>query len=162
MSELCEIEFVSMKRAVRDSVAQIVNHTSKSDASIQSATAWNVGETENSLSDRLETGQQREHNDMRYFWIQEQVQDEDFSNKKEKNCANVGTTPIFASVLQQHCKLQDGYSADHGSHTPQQDDGDQPMLGGVEGADSETPRDRNRNRQLSVLIVNISTDTQAE
>ena len=86
-------------------MAQIGNHTSKSEASIQSVTALNVGETENSLTDRLEAGQQREHKAMRYFWTQEQVRDEDFSIKKEKNCANVGTKPIFASVLQQHCKF---------------------------------------------------------
>ena len=60
--------------------------------------------------------------------IQEQVQDEDFSFKKEKNCANVRTKPIFASVLQQHCNLQDMYSTDHESHTPLQDDGDEPMM----------------------------------
>ena len=59
--------FVPMKRAMRDSVAQIGNHTSKSEASIQSVTALIVGETENSLTDRLEAGQQREHKDMRYF-----------------------------------------------------------------------------------------------
>ena len=128
MSEPCEFEFVPMKRAARDSVAQIENHTSKSEASIQSVTALNVGETVNSLTDRLEAGQQREHKDMRYFWIQEQVRDEDFSIKKEKNCANVGTKPIFVSSLQQHCKLQDWYSTDHGSHTPLQDDGDEPMM----------------------------------
>ena len=38
-----------MKRAVRDSVAQIANHTSKSGASIQSETALDAGETKNSL-----------------------------------------------------------------------------------------------------------------
>ena len=88
-----------MKCAVQDLVAQIGNHTSESEASIQKVTALNVGETENSLTDRLEAGHPREHRDVRYFWIQEQVQDEDFSIKKEKNCANVGTKPIFASVL---------------------------------------------------------------
>ena len=85
----------------------------KSEATIQSVTALNVGETENSLTDRLKAGQQREHKDMRYCWIQEQVGDEDFSIKKENNCANGGTKPIFASVLQQHCKLRDWYSTDH-------------------------------------------------
>ena len=92
MVEPCEFEIVTMKRAVRDSVAQIGNHTSKSEASIQSVTAWTVGETENSWTDRLEAGQQREHKDMRDFWIQEQVRDEDFSIKKEKSllhCCNV-------------------------------------------------------------------------
>ena len=128
MSEPCEFELVLTKRAVRDSVAQIGNHTSKSEASTQSVTALNVGEKENSLTDRLKAGQQTKHKDMQYFWRQEQVRDEDFSIKKRKNCANVGTKPIFASVLQQHCKLQDWYSTDHGSHTPLQDGGDEPMM----------------------------------
>ena len=35
-------------------------------------------------------------------WIQEQVRDEDVSNKKEKNCANVATKPIVA-FLRQYC-----------------------------------------------------------
>ena len=48
-----EFEFAPMKRAVRDSVVQIGNHTSKSEASIQSVTTLKVGETENSLTDRL-------------------------------------------------------------------------------------------------------------
>ena len=75
MSEPCEFEFVPMKRAVRDSVAQIGNHTSKSEASIPSKTALNVGETEKSLTDRLEAEQRKANKDMRDFWIQEQVQD---------------------------------------------------------------------------------------
>ena len=64
MSEPCEFEFVPMKRAVRDSVAQIGNHTSKSEASIQSETALNAGETENSSRNLLETRHQREHKDV--------------------------------------------------------------------------------------------------
>ena len=48
-----------MKLTVRDSVAQIGTHTSKSEASIQSGTALNAGETDNSLTDRLEAEQQR-------------------------------------------------------------------------------------------------------
>ena len=91
----------------------------------RAGTALNAGETENSLTDRLEAEQQREHKDMRDFWIQEQVQDEDFSIKKEKNCANVGKKPIVASVLQccSNCKI--GILQDHGSHTPLQDEGDE-------------------------------------
>ena len=104
MSEFREFEFVPMKRAVRDSVAQIGNDTSKSETSIQSVTALKVGETENSLADRLKVGQQTKLKDMRYFWMQEQVRDEDFSIKKEKNCANVGPKPTIASE-QQHCKM---------------------------------------------------------
>ena len=67
MSESCEFVFVPMKLAVRDSVAQIGNHISKSEASIQSGIALNAGETENSVTDQLEAGQQREYKDVRDF-----------------------------------------------------------------------------------------------
>ena len=112
-------------------------------------TALNVGETENSLTDRLKAGQQREHKDMLYFRTQEQVREEDFSIKKEKNCANVGMKPIFASVLQQHCKLQGWYSTDHGSHTPLQDDGDEPMM------------DLARGCRLGVTSTEIETEADS-
>ena len=78
MSEPCDFGLVPRKRAVRDQMTQIGNHTSKSEASIQSVAAWNVGETEKYLTDRLAARHQREHKDVRYFWIQEQVRDEDF------------------------------------------------------------------------------------
>ena len=88
-------------------MAQIGNHASKSEASTQSETALSAGETENSSTDLVDARHRREHKDARYFWIREQVRDEDFSIKKEKNCANVGTKPIFASVLQccSNCKI---------------------------------------------------------
>ena len=53
MSEPCESEFVPRKRSVQDSVPQIGNHTSKSEALIQSETASNAGETENCSTDHL-------------------------------------------------------------------------------------------------------------
>ena len=52
-----------------------------------------------------EAGQLTKHNDTRYFWIQERVQDGDLSIKKlltAKNCADVATKPVSGSVLQQH------------------------------------------------------------
>ena len=61
-----------------------------------------------SLTDRLGSGQRTKHIDTRCFWIQERVQDGDLSIKKvptAKNCADVGTKPVSASVLQQHCKF---------------------------------------------------------
>ena len=61
-----------------------------------------------SLTDRLGAGQRTKHTDTRYFWIQERVQDGDLSVKKvlsSKNCADVGTKPVSASVPQQHCKF---------------------------------------------------------
>ena len=64
--------------------------------------------TANSLTDRLGAGQRRKHIDTRYFWIQERVQEGDLSIKKvptAKTCADVGTKPVSASALQQHCKF---------------------------------------------------------
>ena len=65
--------------------------------------------TANSLTDRL--------------GIQERVQDGDLSIKKvltAENCADVGTKPVSASVLQQHCQFA---GLVFGSHTPHQDEG---------------------------------------
>ena len=64
--------------------------------------------TANSLTDRCGAGQRTKHIDTRYFWIQERVQDGDLSIKKvptAKICADVGTKPVFVSVLQQLCKF---------------------------------------------------------
>ena len=64
--------------------------------------------TANSLTDRLGAGQRTKHIDTRCFWIQQRVQDGDLSIKivlTAKNCADVGTKPLSASVLQQHCKF---------------------------------------------------------
>ena len=64
--------------------------------------------TANSLTDRLGEGQRSKHIDTRYSWIQERIQDGDSSIKKvptAKNCADVGTKPVSASVLQQLCKF---------------------------------------------------------
>ena len=61
--------------------------------------------TASSLTDRLGAGQRT---DTRYFWMQERVQDGGLRIKKvltAKNCADVGTRPVSASVLQQHCKF---------------------------------------------------------
>ena len=95
------------------------------------------------LTDRLGAGQRTKHTDTRHFCIQERVQDGDLSVKvlTAKNCADVGTKPVSASVLQQHCKLQDWYSTDHGSHTPQQDEGDEANDGSGEG-DCRPEKDR--------------------
>ena len=62
----------------------------------------------NSFTDRLGARQRTKHIVTRYFRIQERVQDGDFSIKKvltAKNCAEVGTMPVSAPVLQQHCKF---------------------------------------------------------
>ena len=81
-------------------MVQLGNHNSRSEMWIQSETAFNAGETENHSVDQLEAIHQREHKDALYFfWIPEQVQDEDFSIEKEMDCANIGKRPIIASVL---------------------------------------------------------------
>ena len=69
---------------------QIGSRNSKSEMLIQGATALNAGETENHSMDQLEAIHQREHKDARYFRIPEQVQDEDVSITKEKDCTNIG------------------------------------------------------------------------
>ena len=64
--------------------------------------------TANSLTDRLGAGPRTKHSDTRYFWVQERVQDGDLSIKNvftAKNCADVGTMPVSACLLQQHCKF---------------------------------------------------------
>ena len=64
--------------------------------------------TATSLTDRLGAGQRTKHIDTRYFWIRERVQDGDVSIKKvptAKNCTDVGTKPVSASLLQQNCKF---------------------------------------------------------
>ena len=123
MSKPCEFECVPRKRAVKDSGVQIRNHNSKSEVLIQSETALNAGETENPSMDQLEAIHHRDPKDARYFRIPEQVQYEDFSIKKEKNCAAIGKMPIIASVLQCYSNCIFGVLQGHGSHTPQQDEG---------------------------------------
>ena len=169
-------------------MVQIRNHHSKSEVLIQSETALNAGEEDHSM-DQLEATHQRKHKDARYFWIPEQVQGKDFSMKKEKNCANIGRMPITASVLQCCSNGKMGVLQGHGSHTPLPDEGEAPMMDLVKGAadpiriqrpevrvcaeasvhnSKRTPKQiqghqhRKRNRQLSMLIVNIETDAQTE
>ena len=65
------------------------------------------------------------------------------------------------SLLQYYnniASLQDWYSTDHGSHTPLQDDDDEPMTESVTGLQ---PRREHRNRKLSTTIVNTETDVQS-
>ena len=65
-------------------------------------------EIQSDSSTALGAGQRTKHIDTRYFWIQERVQDGDLSIKNvltAKNCADVGTKPVSASVLQQNCKF---------------------------------------------------------
>ena len=96
-------------------VAQIGNHTVKSGSTLQSLAALSVGEAEfyavtvrRRILGCMDWEQRTKHVDTRNFWIQERVQDGDFNVKKvlaAKNCTVVGTKPVSASVLQQHCKF---------------------------------------------------------
>ena len=104
-----------MKRAVRDSLTPMRNHTSKSEASIQSVTALNVGETENSSTDGLEAG---------YDTF-------GYENKFETK-ASVSRKRRIAQMLErsrsklQYCNVVHIARLvffDHGSHTPLQDEG---------------------------------------
>ena len=45
--------------------------------------------------------------------------------------------------------LQDWYSTDHGSHTPLQDDGDEPMMEGLQ------PRHRHRDPETTAQIQTV-------
>ena len=91
--------------------------------------------TANSLTDRLGGGQRTWHFDTRYFWIRQRVQDGDLSIKK------VLTAKRTAQMLERRqslllyynniASLKDRYSTDHGSHTPQQGEGDEACDGSV-------------------------------
>ena len=115
----------------------------------------------NILTDRLGAGQRTKHIDTRYFWVQERVQDGDLNINKEPSAKTAQVMERSQSLLQYYNNigsLQKWYSTHHGSHTPLQDDGDDPMMDLVTGM--HTRRHEHRNRQLSALIVNIETDVQ--
>ena len=101
-----EAEFYAVVRGCQvglslRSINQDLGITMKNEIQSDSSTA-------NSWMDRLGARQQTKHVDTRNFWIQERVQDGDLNIKKvptAKNCTVVGTKPVSASVLQQHCKF---------------------------------------------------------
>ena len=73
------------------------------------------------------------HIDTRYVWIKERVHDEDLSIKKvptAKNCADVERSQSLLQYYINIASLQDWYSTDQ---TPQQDEGDEPMMDLVTG-----------------------------
>ena len=117
---------------MRDSVTQIGNNTWKSEVSVQSRTALNVGEMENLATDQLEAVQQREHRDARDFLgtgTSSRRGCQYQEGKEARECCN------HAQNKENHCfcvtilfKSQDWYSAGHGSHTPLLDEGDKPMM----------------------------------
>ena len=167
MSEPCEFEFVPRKRAVRDSVAQIGNRTSKSEASIQSETALDAGETENSSMDQLEARHQREHKDVRFF----RYQGRRLQYRRRKRIAqNTGKMPIIASVLQCCSNCEIGMTMDPTLHYKMKADeaydgsGErlQPRYVHRDPMQARRHLHRNKNRQLSKLIVKIETDAQTE
>ena len=129
MSEHCEFEFAPMKRAVRDPVAQIGNHTSKSEASIQSGTALNAGETENSLDGSI--GSRTAKGTQRYARLLDTRTSSrwrpQYQGREElRKCWKEANRCLSTAML---FKLQHWYLQDHGSHTPLQDEGEEPMMG---------------------------------
>ena len=82
--------------------------------------------TANSLTDRLGAGQRTKLIDTRYFCIQESPRRVPSVSRR---CLQRRTAQMLErsqSLLQHYiniASLQDWYSADHGSHTPQQHDG---------------------------------------
>ena len=92
--------------------------------------------TSNSLTDRLGAGHRTKHIETRYFWIQERIQDGDLSIKKvftAKNCADVGTKSVSASVLQQRCKFAGLVVLTMDPQITLQDDVHEPMMDLVTG-----------------------------
>ena len=71
---------------------------------------------------------------VRDFWRQEQVRNEDYSIKKEKNC---GKCSERSQPLLQYCNVfsncEIGTLQDHGPHTPIQDEGSSPMMDVAKG-----------------------------
>ena len=126
MSEPGEFVFVPRELTGRDSVMQIGNNTSKSEASFQSRTALNVGEMENLATDQLEAVQQREHKDTQDFLgtgtsSRRRCQYQEGKEAREccNNTQNKASRCFCTAIL---------YSTGHGSHTPLPEDGDMPMM----------------------------------
>ena len=117
---------------MRDSVLQIGNNTSESEASIESRTALNAGEMEALVTDQLEAVQQREHRGTREFLgtgtsSRRTCQYQEGKEAREccNNTQNKSNRCFCTTML---LKSQDWYSTSHGSHTPLQDDGGKPMM----------------------------------
>ena len=76
---------------------------------------------------QLEAIHQREHKDARFFWIPEQVQDKDFSIKKERIAQKLEGCQ---SLLQYYNVVQipNGYSTRPWIAHSTQDEGEEPMM----------------------------------
>ena len=128
MSKPCEFVFAPMKLTVRDSVTQIENNVSESEASIQSRTALNAGEMENSVTDQLEAGQRRESKGTRDFLdtrTSSRRRCQYQEGEELRKCCNKANRSFCTLML---FKSQDWFSTSHGYHTPLQDDGDKPTM----------------------------------
>ena len=190
MSRPCEFEFVPTKRDVRDSAVQIRNHHSKSEVLIQSETALNAGERgsfDGSIGSNTSKRTQR-----CTVLLDTRTSSRQVTVSRRKRFAQIleGCQSLL-SVLQcfSNCKM--GILQGHGSRTPATRrrmtnayDGSgekglqaryecrEPRYMCVQKPRCRTQRDtpmhirrhqhRNRNRQLSMLIVNIETDAQTE
>ena len=153
---------VPRKRAVRDLVAQIWNHTWKSEAPIQSETTLNAGDTKNYSTDQLEARHQGEK-ELRKYW------------KDANHC--FCAVMLFKSpdwyytrpwiphstwkwrLTKLVMNLVKGCSLD--AHRGLDMCTEIRCRLGDTSTETETDT-RNRNRQPSVLIVNVETDAQTE
>ena len=153
-ASIAKFEFAPMKRAVRDPVAQIGNHTSKSEASIQSGTALNAGGTENSLDGSI--GSRTAQGTRRYARLldtRNKFKMEASVSRKRRLAQMLESSQSFASVLQccSNCKI--GILQDHGSHTPLQDEGEEPMMGLASSLQTRYEHTQNQKQKQTVVSV---------
>ena len=119
--------------------------------------------TANSLTDRLGAGQRTKHIDTRYFWIQEQVQDEDLSIKKVLQRRTAKMLERSHSLIQYFhniASLQDWCSTDHGSHT--QNDGDEPMMDLETGLQTRRHEHRPKEESTGKLVAQKQTHVSVD
>ena len=126
------------------------------------------------FTDLLGAGPRTKHINTRYFMdTRTSSETETLESRRRLQQRTAQMLERSQSLLQYYnsiANLHDWYSTDHGSHTPPQDDGDEPMMDLVTGLQPRyghkdptwSRKHEHRNRQLSVLIVNIKTDVQAE
>ena len=96
--------------------------------------------TANSLTNRLGAGQRTKHIDTRFFFRHKN--EFKMETSVSRKCLRRKTAQMLErcqSLLQHHndtASSQDWYSIDHGSHTPRQDEGDEPMMDLVTGLET--------------------------
>ena len=111
-------------------MTQIGNNISESEASIQSRTALNAGEMENSVTDQL--GSRTAKGIQRYARLsgyKNKFETKMSVSRRSRIAQNVATKPIATYVLQYCSNRKIGILQAMYPHTPLQDDGDKPIDG---------------------------------